>query len=661
MPGEERLGPYRVLRRLGAGGMGVVDEAVHEQTGARYALKRLTREAAADPETRLRFVREAHALAALEHPHVLRVHAAELEGPDPYLVLPLLSGDTLGARLQQGPLPLPEARRVFEQLLDALAHAHARGVLHRDLKPENVLFDERGQVVLSDFGLVRVTGQASLTATGALMGTPEWMAPEQARDSSLVGARADVYGLGALLYAMLAGTPPVPDDGRGLVSLLLRVQSERPRPVQELRPDAPRDLAAVCARALEKDPQRRWESAGALQRAMRTPAVSPLRGWLVGLTLLLVLVGGRWWLRASPPSGPGPSPLPSIQPAPTPASLSTTRGDPSPLPSARGAATPARSWELIPLLAERARHPRGDFEGERITLLADGLHQVPRRFAGLRAPIPTLVSPMPELGAQPGVLLCPPGQRYVGLYDGPITGLATADGDSGEHMPLGKLSMGSWAGELLIVLEYQRAVHVRKVSPNDPLVSLPLDHARTARFAPDGVTVIAGAVGPAGGGEVALWRPGASQWVERARLPSDVRGADLHPDGQRVALGDGLGLVGEYAWPLASEAQPLTRYRRPGYGAGSQADVLPRSHTGPLRDVCYLDEGRCLATLAELEGNGKRLQLAVWDTASQALLGEWTLPDQPGSVQGLQTSPQRDQLLLCTHEQVWLLTRLRPR
>jgi hypothetical protein len=266
----ERIGPYRILRKLGAGGMGEVYLAQHTELKVERALKLLP--AFADAETRLRFRREAEAMAALDHPHVVRVHElGEVEGRG-YLVMGLEQGGDLSARLEQGPLAPVEAAALVRDLADGLAHVHARGVLHRDIKPHNVLLTPAGVPKWTDFGLAALSGAHSLTETGTLMGTPAYMAPEQADGSGEVDAQSDVYGLGAVLYQCLTGQPPF--AGGALHELLTRVLSVAPTPVRELNPEVPAGLAAICERALGKAKRARHPSAAALRDA--------LQAWLDG-------------------------------------------------------------------------------------------------------------------------------------------------------------------------------------------------------------------------------------------------------------------------------------------------------------------------------------------------------------------------------------------
>jgi serine/threonine protein kinase len=214
------LGPYRVLAELGRGGTGVVLKAHDEALGRSVALKVLRPELAT-PAARSRLLREARCAARFRHDHVVTVHAV-VDPPDglPYLVLEYLAGPTLAERVRsRQPLPPREAAALAAQVADALAAAHAAGLLHRDVKPGNVLLDAAtGRAKLVDFGLARVAEQASgLTREGHLAGTPAYMSPEQVRRPEAVDARADIYGLGATLYELLTGEPPF----RGTTALIV--------------------------------------------------------------------------------------------------------------------------------------------------------------------------------------------------------------------------------------------------------------------------------------------------------------------------------------------------------------------------------------------------------------------------------------------------------
>lgn len=301
----EQIGPYRVIRELSRGGMGAVHEVVHAETGVAYALKRILHFQGGDAgveEELARFEREVETMAKLRHPNVARIHAAQCDGPIPYLVMDLLTGGTLHDLIQRGPLDVPTAVSVTLKLAGALEHLHERGVLHRDLKPQNVLFDDRGEPQLVDFGLALVTEAASrLTKTGAVMGTPAYMAPEQAIGTKDADARTDVYALGALFYGMLTGHAPF--SGTSVYVILDNVVNTRPTPPHRSRPGVPEALSALCMRALKKSPADRQPTARAFADELRLATHTPRsrRGVVLALALLaFVAIGLATFLAVGP-------------------------------------------------------------------------------------------------------------------------------------------------------------------------------------------------------------------------------------------------------------------------------------------------------------------------------------------------------------------------
>ncbi len=320
------FGPYLQVRRLGAGAFGEVWEVRHQESGGSYALKVLTQ--LHDPEDRLRFAREAEALGRIVHPNVVRVHAAVLEGERPYLVQEFVAGGDLAERLRQGPLSIEEAIRITADVAAGLSAAHAAGILHRDLKPANVLLDSEGRPRLVDFGLARLADASRLTETHAILGTPVYMSPEQARGEQL-DERSDVYALGALLFALLTGKAPFTSGG-GLLAALAAVVAEVPPLPSQLRPGVPAWLDALCARALSKDRGARPLSAEEFERCLRSERLPEVRRGLAPFVILLGTLAlasalgpeevGPSSSRSSTPSGVLPAGTPvSSAPRPAPA------------------------------------------------------------------------------------------------------------------------------------------------------------------------------------------------------------------------------------------------------------------------------------------------------------------------------------------------------
>jgi serine/threonine-protein kinase len=255
-----RLGPYEVKGVLGRGGMGLVLKAVDPALTRTVAIKVLSTHLATCGAARQRFLREARAAAAVVHEHVAAVHAVDEADSLPYLVMEYVPGRSLQERLDRGgPLSLPEVLRIGMQVAAGLAAAHAQGLVHRDVKPANILLEngvERAR--LTDFGLARAVADAALTQSGVVAGTPQYMAPEQARGEA-VDHRADLFSLGSTLYAMCTGHPPF--RAESAVAVLRRVSDEEPRPVRELNSEVPAWLAAIITRLHAKDPTQRFQTA----------------------------------------------------------------------------------------------------------------------------------------------------------------------------------------------------------------------------------------------------------------------------------------------------------------------------------------------------------------------------------------------------------------
>jgi hypothetical protein len=262
---------YEILRELGRGGMGVVYQARQVQLNRVVALKMILSGACAGEADLARFRTEAEAIARLQHSHIVQIHEiSEYEGK-PFFSLEYCGGGSLEQRLDGQPLPIRDAVALIEKLAGAVQHAHERGILHRDLKPGNVLLTGTPETPLAecepritDFGLAKLVGAGEgRTVSGAVLGTPSYMAPEQAGGhSGAVGPAADIYALGVLLYELLTGRPPF--RGPSALDTLLQVMSDEVPPPRQLRPAIARDLEAVCLKCLEKEPRRRYPSAAAL-------------------------------------------------------------------------------------------------------------------------------------------------------------------------------------------------------------------------------------------------------------------------------------------------------------------------------------------------------------------------------------------------------------
>jgi serine/threonine protein kinase len=283
-PGAQ-LGPYEIQAALGAGGMGEVYRARDTRLGRVVAIKVLPASMAGDPQRRERFEREARAISSLNHPHICTVYdVGHDEGTD-YLVMELLEGQTLEARLQRGALPLDQALRHAIEIADALSAAHRRGLVHRDLKPANI-FLVRSELSgapaakLLDFGIAKaiaapdlpaITAQATLTTEGALIGTLQYMAPEQLEGRE-ADARSDLFAFGALVYEMLTGRRAFAGETQSRV--IAAVLDSEPPTLAAMQPLTPPALEHVVTTCLAKNPDQRWQSASDVKRQLEWIAAS---------------------------------------------------------------------------------------------------------------------------------------------------------------------------------------------------------------------------------------------------------------------------------------------------------------------------------------------------------------------------------------------------
>jgi serine/threonine-protein kinase len=308
---------YQVLRVLGRGGMGIVYAALQPALGRVVALKTLLPGHGFSADEAARFCREAEAIAHLDHPNIVPIYEVGENDGRPYFTMKLYPGGSLAYRVPTpGAEPRAEALLV-ETVARAVHHAHQRGVLHRDLKPSNILLDESGQPHVADFGLAKRFDPGAAALPSGIVGTPSYIAPEQARANQPVTTASDVYGLGAILYELLTGEPPFRGETEWMT--LLQVVECPPRPPRLINPSVPADLETVCLKCLEKDPAQRYQSAAELADDLRRwrngepiagRPVGLLEGWwrwcrrkpreaaiaALALALLLLAVGGAWWL-----------------------------------------------------------------------------------------------------------------------------------------------------------------------------------------------------------------------------------------------------------------------------------------------------------------------------------------------------------------------------
>jgi WD40 repeat protein len=312
---------HEVLSELGRGGMGVVYQARQVSLKRLVAFKMIRTGRGAGGDEVSRFRTETEAVARLQHPNIVQIFLVGATADGPFFTMELVEGGALKARMNGAPWPARTAAELIQTLARAMHHAHVRGIVHRDLKPSNVLLMADGTPKITDFGLAKVFigPEADRTGTGALLGTPSYMAPEQAEGRRQVGPAADVYALGAVLYELLTGRPPF--TGETPLETLQQVVETEPVPVRRLQPRTPRDLETICLKCLEKRPARRYASAEALaddlgrflagkpiqarpvgpvERAVkwarRQPAAAALLA--LGAAVLFGVAAAGWWYAA---------------------------------------------------------------------------------------------------------------------------------------------------------------------------------------------------------------------------------------------------------------------------------------------------------------------------------------------------------------------------
>ncbi len=279
---------YDLLEPIGRGGMGIVFKARQRALGRLVALKQVRAGIDADPKELARFRTEAEAAARLAHANIIQVFDVGQQDGIPYIAMELVEGGSLADRLATGPFRPAQAAALFETLARAVQHAHEHGIVHRDLKPANILLARDGSPRIADFGLVKLEGVSGPTQSGALLGTPRYMAPEQTT-GGFTGGAVDIHALGAILYECLTGRPPY--QAAAPLDLLAQIRSEDPVAPERLQPGLPRDLQTICMKCLEKDPRRRYATAAALADDLgRFLRLEPIRARPIGAVERL----GKW-------------------------------------------------------------------------------------------------------------------------------------------------------------------------------------------------------------------------------------------------------------------------------------------------------------------------------------------------------------------------------
>lgn len=466
------IGRYEIIGELGRGGMATVFRGFDPRFKREVAIKVLPREFLHDPTFRARFEREAQTIAALEHPAIVPVYDFGEEDGQPFIVMRLMTGGSLADRLTRGPLPIAEAARLYERLSSALDEAHARGVIHRDLKPGNILFDARQDPYLSDFGIAKLT-EASAAFTGsAVIGTPAYMSPEQAKGERNIDGRSDVYALGAILFEMLTGqTPYEADTPMGVV--VKHIVEPVPR-ILAVNPSLPGACETIIATAMAKEREARFQTAAEMARALRdtsegrpaeppvaastatvpastvappaaTPTVSgpapgaapaswpawllPAGGGLLGIAALALLGVWLWNGGASPAASPTPAPTTAVA-----AAVRTNTAAP----------TQAQAIATAPPEPTTASEPTKAPEPTQASTKAPEPTQAPTLTSPPRptlAPSPTLAPPTPTAGLSAritGITLS--NDTYVVAFN--TGGYQPAPGDRHVHFFFNTVSEG---------------------------------------------------------------------------------------------------------------------------------------------------------------------------------------------------------------------------
>jgi WD40 repeat protein len=610
MPG--RLGHYDILEVVGRGGMGVVLRAFDHVLHRIVAVKVLAPALAASAVARKRFIREARAAAGVNHDHAVTIHAVEEEGPIPYLVMQFVAGRSLQQKLDaDGALELKEILRIGRQIAEGLAAAHKQGLVHRDIKPANILL-ENGieRVKITDFGLARTVDDASLSQSGMVAGTPEYMSPEQAGGLAL-DHRSDLFSLGSVLYAMCTGQAPF--RAASTMAVLRRVCEETPGPIRESNANVPEWLCDLIGRLHAKDPAERFQSAAEVAEQL-TQHLAKLQGQAQNL----------------PAADPRPSTAVQHRPPQPPAAAATAAIRPTPW---RGRSAPRRrAWQAIAgvlgavvivaaafaLLSNpwQADSRKQASEPERPGKPEEPAQRARPLDAWKRDAIPAALlawagngepaSAPPELigvlgdgrfmvsGGELCEMACGPEGRLLAVPCGPQALLFEIPTGRllrrfvGHSSKISRLTFSA-DGKHLLTASADRTVRMWEVESGSCLRSFtgPTDIALVHRFGPGDKTVIAGSVD----GTVRVWDLATGEQRNLLQHPHHVHGLAVSPDGQWLVTGCNDANV--RVWDLNS---------------GEQKQTLP-GHTMGILNIRFSPDGKWLAS-------GSEAEVKLWDAAT---------------------------------------------
>jgi WD40 repeat protein/tRNA A-37 threonylcarbamoyl transferase component Bud32 len=626
LPEGRFIANYEVLGELGRGGMGVVYKARQKGLNRLVALKMVLAGEHAGPNELARFRSEAEALALLQHPNIVQVHEVGEHDGHPFFSLEFCPGGSLATKLAGMPLPPQEAAGLVQVLARAVQAAHQAGVVHRDLKPANVLLAADGTPKITDFGLAKKLDAAGQTASGAILGTPSYMAPEQAAGKGkAVGPAADVYALGAILYECLTGRPPF--RAPTPLDTVLQVLSDEPVPPRQLQPKTPRDLETVCLKCLEKEPRKRYASAGELGDDLgHFRAGEPVQARPVGRAEQLL----KWARRR--PALAGMAALAVLTAVLGSAGVGTllqlrqTREQRDRAETALQAEAEARRTALAEAgraaeaertaLAERGRAEgalyvnrilRAHFEwlGNDVARAEQVLDDCPAALRQWewryvkRLCHTDLFTLKGHTGAVLSVCWSPDGRRLASAgRDGTIKVWDAANGQEalalkGHYQPVSSLC---WCptGQRLASASYDQTVKVWDAQTGQEQLTLRghIGYVTGVCFSPDGRR-LASASGDVGEGEVKVWdaRTGQEQRTLKEHT-GPVQSVCFSPDGRRLASASWDGAV--KVWDAQTGQEALTL----------------KGHKLPVNSVCFSPDGRRLGS-AGRDGTAR-----VWDAAT---------------------------------------------